>query len=581
MKMKKGLSVCLAAITFFSCLFGFTGCGESGPVDEDGNKIDLGSTTQIDVVVFEGGLGYDWAQNAANKFYTKYKNVSFEPGKTGCYVNVIPRKEGLDETNLSAGLQAGTVTEDIFYTSMSDIKTFYSKGLSMNISDILTEKCYDDEGELSEDGATKSILDKLKNFYKEGWSIVDGETASYYALPYEWNLYAFNYNYGLIKDYLVYDGLDGTPKTTDDFIDLLDELESQDIKGFTHQPYDASWYAQNFHYGFLRQYEGKDQAILNYTYDGVAKFPANTFDAETCASEGITTLTDGTQQVTITPANAYLLNMQAGKKALYDFLAKINKPLYCDSKLAFSTHSYTSAQSNFVMSDSANPNERIAMIYEGDYFEREAKDFLNSLGSREPGKGYGKQEYRAMPIPQADGGKNEDGYVFMTGGNTVMFVNAKSTAKEKAIRAWLQYTYSDAALNDYITYTGVCPAFDFELTEETKNKITPYSYYCYQIKNQKYTDEKTGEQVKITLDCVVTEVKGKHEFTAYQTVSGYGVPLRAGVDNANTQAVWRYFYERPDADGVEVYNETYAITDELKSAWKTSYDKYRADFNIG
>lgn len=580
MKKRTGLSMFLVSLLFAGSLGGLTGCGNDGPVDESGNKINLASTTELNVVVYEGGLGYDWAQNAANKFYTKYKNESFEPGKRGCYVNVIPQKEGLDETTLAAGLEAGTVTSDIFYTSMSNIKDFTKKNLSMDILDILAEKCYDDDGELTESGATKSILSKLKSFYKEGWAMTDSSGVDhYYALPYEWNLYAFNYNYDMFKEYglLNYSGLDGTPKTTDEFLDLLDDLYNLSIKGFTHQPYDAPWYTQNFNYGFLRQYEGKDEAILNYTYDGVATFDAGTFDAETCQREGIVTESDGTQSVTITPENAYLLNMQSGKKALFDFLSKINTTAYCDSSLAYSTHSYTKAQSNFVMSDSSVVKEKIAMIFEGDYFEREAKTFLDSLGEREPGKGYGKTEYRAMPIPQDPDGKNEDGYVFMTGGNTVMFVNAKSQSKKDAIRKWLQFTYSDSALNDYITFTGVCPAFDFKLTEETKVKITPYSYYCYQIKNQNYIDEKTGEKAEITLDCIVTEVKGKHQFTDYKTVQGYGSMYKVN----NTQAIWKLFYEKPNlrGKGEEVFNENFGLTKDSIQSWKEAYEKYWVDYN--
>ena len=93
MKKRTGLSMFLVSLLFAGSLGGLTGCGNDGPVDDFGNKIDLASTTELNVVVYEGGLGYDWAQNAANKFYTKYKDVSFEPGKRGCYFNVIPQKE--------------------------------------------------------------------------------------------------------------------------------------------------------------------------------------------------------------------------------------------------------------------------------------------------------------------------------------------------------------------------------------------------------------------------------------------------------------------------------------------------------
>lgn len=577
---KKLISLTMATALIATSITGLASCNKNnGPVDEFGNAIDLNSVTQLNVAVYEGGFGYDWAQSAANKFYTKYKDVSFEPGKKGCYVNIVPKKEALEQSTLYAGLEAGTVTEDLFYTSMAEITDFVDKNLSMDLSNILSEDCYDNNGELVDTGATESILDKMKDIFVDGFAMSDAQGVNhYYALPYEWNLYSFNYNYDMFKEYdlLHYSGLDGTPKTTDEFLELLDELYNLSIKGFTHQPYDAPYYAQNFNYAFLRQYEGRAEAELNYTYDGMATFDTGTFDADTCTREGITINNDGTQSVQITPSNAYLLSMQSGKKALFEFLDAINTPAYCDSSLAYSTHSHTKAQSNFVMSDSNAAKEKIAMIWEGDYFEREARTFLDSLEAREPDKGYGKVEYRAMPIPQDPDGKNEDGYVFMTGGNTVMFANARSASKKDAIKKWLQFTYSDSALNDYICHTGLCPAFDFTLTNESKEKITPYTYYCYQIKNENYTDEKTGEKVKITLDSIVTEVKGKHPFTAYKGMSGYGDLIFAN----GTQAIWRLFYENQNLVGTDVFNDNFGLTETFINDWKTAYSTYCKDFGL-
>ena len=567
---KKIISLSMVVALAIPC---FSGCGPNNEIiDNNGVKVDPNTTTMLDVVVYDGGLGTDWAQNAANKFREKYINYSFETGKTGVYVNIIPQKEQIEEGNLLGGLQAGTQTSDIYYTSMAALDKLNDAGYAMDITDAMFEDCYDENGELvaEETTGTKSIADKLNPIYLDDWKVTVANKANrYVALPYESNLYGFVYNYDLFKsnNLLHYSGLDGTPKTTDEFVQLLDELQTIGYKGFTHQPHDAPYYTHNFNYTFLRQYEGKEAAQLNYTFDGEYKF-------------------EGDSQVTkITAENAYLLAKQSGKKALFEFLDDINQEAYCDSGISNPTvHTYTQAQANFVMSESRYAKEKIAMLYEGDYWEKEARTSFDSLEDYDSTKGYGKIEYRVMPVPQADGGKNDEGYMFSLGGNTLMFANAKSESKREAIEKWLQYTLSDSALNDYITYTGMTPAFDFELTETTKNKITPYANYCYKIKTQNYVDEKTNQKVEITLDNLTIRDENRHVFyNNYMSMTGYGKAINvSAAGKQGTQAIWKFFYNNPDVTAETIWtNYVNAYTSESAiSQWNTKYNQYKLDFNI-
>ena len=83
MKKTRFLSLASTLIITAGC---FAGCG-------GGSSGGSSKKTELKIGVFNGGLGYAWADQLAEKFEEKYKDVSFETGKTGVDVIIDPQKE--------------------------------------------------------------------------------------------------------------------------------------------------------------------------------------------------------------------------------------------------------------------------------------------------------------------------------------------------------------------------------------------------------------------------------------------------------------------------------------------------------
>lgn len=201
-------------------------------------------------------------------------------------------------------------------------------GTLMNITDVVNE-------DLTEYGENESIDDKMldivKSYYKR-------EDNSYYAVPFHMCFTTVVYDIDLFEERGFYfdengelilerkgvekrkgaDGISGTsddglPITMSEFFELLDEMVGQSVKPFAwtgqYPLYRQRWLAS-----IWADYEGADNWQLNNTFSGDYTFPKDTFTAEEADKFGLTINADGTQSVTISNKNAYLLQKQPGKE---------------------------------------------------------------------------------------------------------------------------------------------------------------------------------------------------------------------------------------------------------------------------
>lgn len=493
MKSKKMrvLSLTGAALLSLGCI---AGCGQtSGGGDKNKTVLKIG--------VFNGGLGYQWAQELETAFEEKYKDVSFESGKCGVDVQIDPQKELFKVDSIKAAIEQNTSANDIYYTCYQFYKAFANTGLVYNLNDILNEKVYLDNGELADmtynaetkqyvlkEGAaapTKSLSDKMGQSWKDAFYYDDNQaiTAGYYAIPYETSLEGFIYDYDLFqeKGWLVYDGIDGTPDTIEDFLDLLDVIKSADMIPYT---FGDQGYWKGMQSAYMAQYEGYENAALNYTYRGEYTFrnlsesARNVFTKEFCSENAITDNGDGTYTVDISPSNAWLLAYQSGKDSYINFMRDITDPDYFDNSVFQESYDYTQAQTTFVLSKLGKKNQkRIAMIFEGEWWENEARTNFNYTG------GYGTRDFRFMALPKIDG--QIDSSVRSIGASlmgTDLVVNAKSD-KLDLCRLWLQFSHSESALETFTLCTGaVRNAFEYDLSEEQQASLTKFGQNVYKIK---------------------------------------------------------------------------------------------------
>ena len=73
MNKKSIIALVLAMVMMMSLL---AGCSNGG------SKVDS-TKTHLSVLCYDGGIGSEWAKNAAKRFEEKYANVSFAPFRIG------------------------------------------------------------------------------------------------------------------------------------------------------------------------------------------------------------------------------------------------------------------------------------------------------------------------------------------------------------------------------------------------------------------------------------------------------------------------------------------------------------------
>lgn len=577
--LKKIFACALASIAFCGA---FSGCKGFGGDEDDEfnnryNSEQKASMTELKIGVYNGGIGYEWAKKMALQFEEMYKDYSFESGKKGVYVNVIAEKEGYEQLyNL---LSIGQETNDVYYLSDHDFTNYVDLNknvcLAREVTDILQEKVYKDNGELAGAGetATKSMLDKQDSYFAWAWNEGTETEPVYYAFPYEYCLKGFIYDHDAIGQFMDYDGWNGTPKTTDDFLDLLDRI-SDNYTGITFAAQDsAASYTHMFQYGFVAQYEGEAGAMLNLTYDGTCTFEANSFSAEDIAAEKaagrMVENADGTLTATITDENAWLLSQQTGKKKLAEFVRNILKTDYIDSNIVGVSQTYSEVQKSFLFSAADPTKKRIAMIFEGEWWENEARTYFDAMGRDIDQKyAYGNRDFRFMPIPQAEGGVNAK-YTMLTEGAGHAFVN-KNTKVYEAAKKWIQFQHSESSLKLFLQQTGCTLPYDFEMSESDLEQCTPFAASTYQMKQ---SDE-------FQILHVNSNQPGLSDFAKMTTLpmSGYGIKMRSqdakgkGIDNlfkymANNLS----FSSQAFMEGMaKIYN---------RKDWTDAYNEYQAAIN--
>lgn len=557
-----------------------------------GGSSNNGKTTVLKIYAHAGGPGIDYfnmpsssygGKSMVQAFEEKYANVSFEPGKMGVTVKVDALSSGKEDA-ITAAISSGNGA-DVYYTWGRFEQSMAQKGLYKNITDLMTEKVYTADGELAEgtyDPTTKkytwtgeqptlSILDKMTahvdDLYLQDTGSLYKEGSGYYAIPYEDSLVGFIVDYDLFKEkgWNDYDGVDGLPDTMDDFFDLIERITDAGMFPFTTCENTASYW-NSFGNAFILQYEG-EQAKAGWTYSGDVTFPAGTFDGtDYVTSEGMTTNSDGSYTITITPRNAWLLNYLPGVSKYINFVRavfkenNINRQAFTDT-----TYDYISCQYTFITSNQQRGlnDTRIAMIFEGEWWENESKDKF----SKTNGGAYGTRDFRMMTIPLIEGQKDKSvRSVASTMNGDNLFINAKSNKYEVA-RLWLQFTHSESGLETYNMLTGLGRCFNYTLSDEQFSSMTKFAQQCYKLRNSK--DEYS--KVKV----VYPEFIGEgHDYYKYNPLGGIGgeYSFYSSAIDGDYDQLAAFFRKHIDVsakdfiDGMKAYNS--------KAKWESDYDTW-------
>lgn len=477
-KMKKVAALCMAGLMCGS-VTSLAACG--GDNGGSGNK---GNATELNIKIFNGGLGYAWLEDLAESFTETFKNVSFEPGKEGVYISITPNKQF---TDLHQNMSSGADAEDIYYTATANLYDFTNLGVAYDMTDIMTANVYDEDGNVklnaTGDGweiQTKSLASRISvDYYKEAFNLGTEENPSYFAIPYEDSISGFVVDWDLFVEegWNTYSGLDGMPGTWLEFRDLLLKIQAGGYSAFSYSTH-VGYYTPSIQRAVQAKVDGVEW------YNGLYSDYTGSYDFNN----------DGTISADeeITPSSmGKVIDTRGVEAAVKMAQAMFEKPAtgntYYDSNVVQGV-SYGGAQQDFVMSKASKNRPRIAMLLEGEWWENEARATFNSMGGVNIANGYGKREFRFMPIPQMTNNDKTEKYTIGSFSNGYITIANQKTVgdnevKQRLVELWLQYQYSDKGLRCFTSHNGATLPFDYELSDEEFAKLTPFGRNVWELKH--------------------------------------------------------------------------------------------------
>ncbi|MBO4594725.1 MAG: hypothetical protein J5697_03395 [Clostridia bacterium] len=460
---------------------GLVGCGGVTPSSEvvDSTK------SQLHIGVFDAGFGTRFIESAAAKFSERFKDYSFEPGKTGVQIHIDP-KRSYSGSNLTSAIKSGN--NEIYFSETVDYYAMLSQNSLADITDAVTTP-------LSEFGESKSIEDKMYdqgvNYFKSGdkyYGIPFYE--SYTGIVYDAELFDDNYFYlGNGGEYVNFSGetIDGRnvgltagpdgnsdtafdngfPATYDEFFELATYINDCSMTPFiwTGQfPYYANWVGTTL----WTDYEGEDNMYINFNVEGTATDLIQSIDG----SGNITYM----PETAITEDNYYLLGRQAGRYYAAKFLERVVRSGFYNAAYSFSpSTSQLVAQQQFLYSNRLNNKTPIAMLFEGTWWENEASGTFREMASKYANSSKTDRKLGFMPLPKATSDKVGQKQSVLAIGEAAVVVSATTKASIMGlVKKFIQFVRTDEMLADFTAITSVPLSYDYELSEDQYNNQLTY-----------------------------------------------------------------------------------------------------------
>lgn len=472
-------AICATMAMIFALVF--CACGKTNEEDPTKTYLRIGN--------FDGGVGHVWLENAIADFQREYSDFEFEPGsgKKGCVIEIYNKKDEYTGATLQGNMPY--YKEDLYFLNDIEYNSFVSAGVLADITSIVTADVYDNNANLVGDNGTLSIADNIKDVaLADYFNVGTQEEPQYYGLPFQTAIGGITYDADLFDEYGLYfkddngtlgatqadidakkcstgpDGKlgtydDGMPNTWNQFIALMNRMLVKGITPFTWSG--ANTYQRNFAcYSVWSSYEGYNDFMLNQSFSG----------------------TNAKGEV-ITEKNAYQLADQQGRKAMLQFCYDILSNTKYYSSVAFNgTQTHTQAQKEFVYS--INTNERIAMLLEASWWENETRSTFDSMSKIDTEWGYGKRNFRILPIPKFVGVAgledqvNQDSVMFSVGGKSLTCVN-NATVTERPekmllVEKFLQFIHQRSQMANFSRDTSCLKPFNYEFEDSERDQLTNY-----------------------------------------------------------------------------------------------------------
>ena len=464
MKFRRIVGTAMFVVFVAAGCLSYAGCApkeQQRPVDE--------SKTQMYVANFEGANGSEWLDEAIADFEAANELTSFETGKTGIQIWPTNKKDELTGDILITNMPFENF--DLYFLDHAIYEDIVGEGVAEEITDVVTQAAYGEDGELSENG-TASIEDKMLPAFRDRYNRGTEEEPVYYAIPYFSGVGGIIYDWDLFNerkwffdkngeigvsgtDPDIGPGPDGDYETTFDngepptwnhFATLVETIRGSGLTPFT---WSGTYnYPKNFALNTIwANYEGAANAQLMYTLSGTHS-----------------------ELGEITEATGYKLFESEGVKAAVKAAETIvsNEKNYSFDATLTATQTQTAAQEEFVYS--ITKTNRIAMLLESSYWENEARGVFNDM-SDNPAYAYGKRNFAYMTPPRFIGTEgvedqnNTRTTIWATAGQKMIVMNKVGPQKEAA-KAFLLFIHQRSQLAKATLISNSPRPYDFVATEE-------------------------------------------------------------------------------------------------------------------
>lgn len=464
-KLKSKLSVVMAMLLIVASA---TGCSSSSGTinsssDDFTQEIDK-NKTQITMSIFNGGYGYAWAVNKAKDWSDN--NDKYQ-------VIVAPNKD--EWYTFSSNLEAGTCQYDIIQNTPDS--QAYALGYLEDLRDVLDTPAQGEQVSLKDKVFAQEKLDMFTYSVDQG----------IYALPLFEGVSGFIYDHEIFlqKKFLIgrdgqligsvneplslgRDGIEGTlddghPVNMTEYKLMVNAIKDSGMYTYLWSG-KFSYYTQPLLYQLFYDYIGKDAAI-------------NVF----MGLNGSYTNPKTGEVLNITQENGYEAYKMAGYQEslqwIDDYLAN---PIYYHPQSAKYSTGHTDAQKVFVYGNAFNgatADKQVAFIYEGNWWENEARANFNSLTERGYIEySYGTRDYRMMTPPALDEyGVYEDIPLVSFDYLGLCVKKQNDQNKLAAIKDFLAYLYSEESLVDIAVATGGLIPYEIDFDETDYAKMTKFA----------------------------------------------------------------------------------------------------------
>lgn len=429
--------------------------------------------TPLYIAIGDNGVGTEFLY-ALEKAYEEYNPE----------VDVVINSR---DSELQNGLEyMKSATEDILYVTSQYDFSRYEKYV-MDLTDMTESKAYDENGEYVGMGnGVKSLQDKMMA-YENNFNLANQgtkEDPKFYGLPWFNAIYGLWYDIDLFEsanlyslpEYKGFDGVantgdeyfgpdgiegtydDGLPATWEDMKILLQVMAGMNIVPFTFSGM-HSWMRNFWLDIILMNYEGMDDYILGYTFDG-----------------------EDSDFGPIDKSNGYLLKQQEGKKAMLMVAEKIAKDgLYSNGSLK-STQTHLQAQTEYL--DSATTNTPSAFLIDGSWWEYEARETFTRMEKINKKFARGTRRFGYFPIPRFVGTsglkdqQNTKQYINSIS-NYLIAANANSKVKD-VVEDFLLFAHSEQNLINFTKTTNLFCSYEYDMSNDL-DSLTPLARSVYEL----------------------------------------------------------------------------------------------------